>query len=72
MGAGLEAAELAVGPDEAFLHHVFGILFVAGHSIGQLKRPSAVPLDQRPERLAVALPGAGEYGGDLCRVHSGS
>ncbi len=71
MGARLEAAELAIGADEAFLHHVFRVLLVAGHPEGELKRPAAVAFDERLEGLAVALSGPGKHGGGVGRVHSG-
>ncbi len=70
MGARFEAAQLAVGANEAFLHDVFGILLVAGHPVGQLKGPPAVLFDQHAEGLAVSLPRFGEHGGRVAHVHS--
>jgi hypothetical protein len=65
VGAGFEASQLPIRPEKAFLHHILGILLVAGHPKGQLKRTPAVPLHQDAESLAVALLSAGE---DRCHV----
>jgi hypothetical protein len=62
--------ELPVGPKKCILHHVFRILLVAGHPERESKRTAAVPLDERAERLAVALARTGQDGCRLGHIHS--
>jgi imidazolonepropionase-like amidohydrolase len=72
MGPGLEASELAIGPDEAFLDDVFRVLFVAGHPVGELKGPPAMAFNEDLKRLAVSLSGPRKHGRDFGPVHSDS
>ena len=65
----LEPPQLPIGAKKAFLDHIFRILFVAGHPVGQPEDTPAVPLDERSERLAVALAGTGQDGCCFGRVH---
>ena len=48
---------------------ILGILFVSRHPERQPEDAAAVPLDERAERLAVALAGTGQDGCCLGRVH---
>ena len=72
VGPRLEAAQLAVGPQKTLLHDILGILLVARHPEGQLKRTPAVPLHEGAESLAVALLSAGQDGCCVARVHPNS
>src|SRR6185295_13285206 len=67
--ARLEASELPIRAKKAFLDHIFRILFVAGHPVGQPEDTPAVPLDERSERLAVTLAGTIQDGCCFGRVH---
>ena len=69
VGARFEPPELPVRTQEAFLHHVLGILFVAGQAEREGEERSAVPLHQRAKRLAITLTGPRQNGGGLGRVH---
>ena len=60
MRPGLEPGQLPVGPQEAVLDHVLGVVLVAGHAVGQPEGAPAVAFDQGAEGLAVALPGPGQ------------
>ena len=47
-GAFVEFAELSVGPQEAFLHHVLGVLFIASHTKSQPEQSTAMAFHQHP------------------------
>src|SRR5262245_4001395 len=70
MGPCFEPSELAVGPDEALVDDVVGVLLVAGYAICELKRAAAVAFDEGAEGLAVPLPGPGQHRSHFGRVHS--
>jgi hypothetical protein len=65
----IEAAEMPIRAEEALLNHVFGILFVAGHSEYQPEGIPAVPLHERAKRVVVALAGSGQDGRCFARSH---
>ena len=58
--AGLEARQLRVGLQEGLLHHVLGVLLVAGQAVGDAEDSSTVPLDERAECVAVPGPRLGQ------------
>ena len=57
---GLESPQLRVRPEERLLDHVLGVLLVAGDAVRHAEDGTAVPLDERPKRLAIAGPGLGQ------------
>jgi len=59
----LELVQAAIGPQERLLHHVFCILFVAGHAVSQSEEGMTVALDKHAKGLFVALAHASHHGG---------
>jgi len=57
MGPLLEPVQAAVGLQEGLLDHVFGVVLVSCHTIGQAKDVAAVALHETAERVGVPGPG---------------
>ncbi len=49
----IEPRELPVGAEKAFLHHVFGVLLIASHTISQPEQRTAMALHQHSERVGI-------------------
>ena len=69
LGAGVEAAERSIRPQERLLDRVLGALLVAGDAPGEPEQPRAVAHHQLPESLGVSLSGSFHQHG-LVAFHS--
>ena len=46
--------QLFVGFKERFLNHIFGVLFVTSHAIGETEYRAAVALDEHTKGMGIA------------------
>ena len=63
IGPGLETAQLLIRLEKATLHHVLGVRRAPGEPVRHVEDVPRVALDERTERVAVAVAGLGDDGG---------
>src|SRR6266849_4192390 len=49
-----ELSQLLVRPQKGLLNHLFGVVPIPGHAVGQAKNILAVPFDENAKRIAIA------------------
>ena len=55
-GSVVELGKLPVGAEEGLLHHIFGVLLMASHTIGETEEIAAVALHE--DAKGAGIPGA--------------
>src|SRR4051812_35745430 len=69
VGLGSEAAQVPIRLEQALLNDVFGILLMAGHSLGEAEGAEDVALVEHAKGFAVSFAGATEDARDVAGGH---
>src|SRR6266851_1660013 len=54
VGSRCELSQLLVRPQKGLLNHLFGVVPIPGHAVGQAENTLAVPFDENAKRIAIA------------------